>query len=89
MPLTEDEREKIASLKLNIAHLTKIMHSNKQHKKNYAEQCASEYKLKKTPEGKRAVMESMALFMNSVDRSIANWQMEIEKCKANIDSIKR
>ena len=89
MPLSESERNRIASYKIEIERYRKDLHSLKEQKKQKAASYANMIKSTNDPNSKRSYRQSKISAINSLVNQIESKKRDIERVKGYIAAIKK
>ena len=89
MPLTESQRNQIASYKIQIEGYRKDLNRMKEDKKNKSEYYASLIKNTKDANSKRSYRQSKISAINSIVNQMESKKRDIERVKDYIKNIRR
>lgn len=89
MPLSESQRNQIASYKIQIERYRQDLQRLKDDKKKKSEYYANAIKGTKDPNSKRSYRQSKITAVNTLVNQMESKKREIERLKANIASIKK
>jgi hypothetical protein len=89
MPLTESQRNQIASYKVQIERYRADLQRLKDDKKKKSEHYANMIKNAQTSDGKRSYRATKISTINSLVNQMEAKKRDIERLKANIASIKK
>lgn len=89
MPLTESQRNQIASYKIQIERYRQDLQRLKDDKKKKSEYYANAIKGTKDANSKRSYRQSKISAVNTLVNQMESKKREIERLKANIASIKK
>ncbi len=89
MPLTESQRNQIASYKIQIERYRADLQRLKDDKKKKSEYYANLIRNAQTSDGKRSYRATKISTINSLVNQMEAKKREIERVKANIASIKK
>lgn len=89
MPLSQSQRNQIASYKIQIEGYRKDLQRLKDEKKRKSEYYASQIKNTKDPNSKRSYRQSKINAINSIVNQMESKKRDIERVKENISHIRR
>jgi predicted RNase H-like nuclease (RuvC/YqgF family) len=88
MPLTESQRNQIASYKIQIERYRADLQRLKDEKKRKSEHYANMIRNAQSSDGKRSYRQTKISTINSLVNQMESKKRDIERLKANIASIK-